>query len=73
MAATVLPIWHDRRFVPINHSSEWFKKKTQPKGSVMCSGVTIAFLDSREKFTKFMTSFPTGEWEGPSWVAEGKF
>ena len=27
----------------------------------------------REKVAKFMTSFPTGEWEGPSWVAEGKF
>ena len=40
----------------------------------MCSSaVNIAFLDTREKVAKFMTSFPTGEWEGPFWVAEGKF
>ena len=28
----------------------------------MCSRVTIALPDSREKVAKFMTSFPTGEW-----------
>ena len=50
MTATRLPIWHDRRSIPINQSSG-SKRKVQSFGLVMCS--SIDFI-SREQVSKLI-------------------
>ena len=50
MTVTRLPIWHDRRSIPINQSSG-SKRKVQSFGLVMCS--SIDFI-SREQVSKLI-------------------